>query len=184
MASISNRSINVPAGATCVGLVLAFAAVTACQPAPAPAYAFVLPRTATNPIALNQPHYAKPAVDIPVPVGTPFYAITAGTAVTFNDAYCGYGVQLNGTDGGAYVYCHASSRTFSGSRPVSAGAQLGNSGGRPGAPGAGNSSTPHLHFQLHYPASTLRCPQKLLIALYNHAAVPALSSLPTSGCVR
>src|SRR3954469_15187254 len=167
---------------TWIGLFLAVVTLAACTPAPT--YAFILPRTATNTIALNQPHYAHPAVDIPVPVGTPFYAVTAGTAITFNDAYCGYGVQLNGDDGGNYVYCHASTRTFSGSKRVATGVQLGGSGGRPGAPGAGNSTTPHLHFQLHYPASTLRCPQKLLIALYNRTAVPALGSLPTSGCVR
>jgi murein DD-endopeptidase MepM/ murein hydrolase activator NlpD len=179
---LQGRWRNLAAGALCIGL-LTLVAASACQPPP-PAYAFILPRTATNTIALNQPHYAHPAVDIPVPVGTPFYAVTAATAITFDDAYCGYGVQLNADDGGNYVYCHASIRTFSGSRRVNAGTQLGSSGGRPGAPGAGNSSTPHLHFQLHYPASTLRCPQKLLIALYNQTTVPALGSLPTTGCVR
>src|SRR4051812_3512724 len=82
-------------------LLLAAAALWACDPAPpSAAYAFVLPRASTNAVALNQPHYARPAVDIFVPVGTPFYAITAGTAIAFNDAYCGYGVQLNGDDHG------------------------------------------------------------------------------------
>src|SRR4051794_28909765 len=65
---------------TCIGLFLAVVTLAACTPAPT--YAFILPRTATNTIALNQPHYAHPAVDIPVPVGTPFYAVTAGTAIT------------------------------------------------------------------------------------------------------
>src|SRR3954451_11076188 len=160
-------------------LLLVVAALWACDPAPASgAYAFVLPRSSTNAIALNQPHWARPAVDIPVPMGTPFYAITSGTAITFNDAYCGYGVQINGDDSGTYVYCHASARTFAGSRRVTGGSQLGRSGGRPGTAGAGNATTPHLHVQVRY-ASTLRCPQKLLIALYNGAAVPTLASLPT-----
>src|SRR4051794_14868898 len=165
-------------------LLLAAAVLWACDPAPASGtYAFVLPRSSTNAVALNSPHWARPAVDILVPMGTPFYAITSGTAIAFNDAYCGYGVQLNGDDSGTYVYCHASARTFAGSRRMTVGTQLGRSGGRAGSAGAGNATTPHLHVQVRY-ASVLRCPQKLLIALYNGTAVPTLGSLPSTGCTR
>jgi murein DD-endopeptidase MepM/ murein hydrolase activator NlpD len=91
-------------------------------------------------------------------------------------------VQLAGDDGAVYVYCHASARTVANGARVAAGTQLGRTGGQRGAAGAGSSTAPHLHLQLKYPAGTLRCPQHLLLAIYNGANVPALTALPTSGC--
>ncbi|MEV0458257.1 peptidoglycan DD-metalloendopeptidase family protein [Catellatospora methionotrophica] len=146
-------------------------------------YALVLPRPSVTAAKLNAKHHDYPAVDIPVPVGTAFYAITSGTVTNFDQASgCGYGVQLAADDGGVYVYCHASQRNIASGSRVGAGAQLGKSGGQAGAPGAGSSTGPHLHLQLKYPSATRRCPQSLLVAIYNGTSVPALSSLPTSGC--
>jgi hypothetical protein len=146
-------------------------------------YASILPRNLLSTAALLKPHHDYPAIDIAAAVGNPFYAITNGTATTFNEpAGCGYGVQLAGDDGGLYVYCHASARTVQSGSRVSAGTRLGSTGGAKGAPGAGSSTGPHLHLQLKYPVGTKRCPQNLLLAIYNGTTPPGLTALPTSGC--
>jgi murein DD-endopeptidase MepM/ murein hydrolase activator NlpD len=46
----------------------------------------------------------------------------------------------------------------------------------------GRSTGPHLHVGLSAPTGTARCPQALLLAVYDGAAVPAPSALATSGC--
>ncbi|AGZ39150.1 Esterase [Actinoplanes friuliensis DSM 7358] len=149
---------------------------------PSRAYALLLPRNTVTAAKLTAKHHDYPAVDITEPVGTPFYAVISGSVTNFNDAKCGYGVQLVGDDGGVYVYCHASQRSAANGARVAAGTQLGQSGGARGAAGAGSSTGPHLHLQLKYPAGQLRCPQQLLLATFNNTTPPALTALPTSGC--
>jgi murein DD-endopeptidase MepM/ murein hydrolase activator NlpD len=46
----------------------------------------------------------------------------------------------------------------------------------------GHSSGPHLHYGIRNPQGASVCPQPLLTALYNGSALPALTTLPTSGC--
>ena len=138
-------------------------------------YAFVLPHGSVDPSWLTRPHHDYPAIDIPVPANTPYYAVTSGTVATFKDSTCGNGLTLSGTDGAQYTYCHASRIVVTSGR-VTPGALLGYTGATGDATGA------HLHFQVTIPAGTLRCPQHLLLALFNGIAVPAVNSLPTSGC--
>ena len=147
------------------------------------AYTLVLPRSSVTVATLSAKHHNYPAVDIAVPVGTTAYAIVSGTITTFDQpTKCGWGIQLAGDDGGLYVYCHLSQRVVASGTRVTSGATLGKSGGAKGAQGAGDSQGPHLHLQLKYTGNTYRCPQNLLVALYNNTAPPALTSLPTSGC--
>jgi murein DD-endopeptidase MepM/ murein hydrolase activator NlpD len=62
-----------------------------------------------------------------------------------------------------------------GSTTVSTGQLLGYSGN------TGNSTSPHLHVELKY-GGVNRCPQRLLLAIYDGMVVPHPSTLPTSGC--
>ena len=145
------------------------------------AYALVVPRRSVTSGKLAAPHHNYPGIDISVPVGTPFFAVTSGRVTNFQSSKCGWGVQLNGDDGVLYKYCHASRRTRSDGSHVSAGTQLGLSGGARHAAGAGNSTGPHLHFTLQSGGSH-RCPQGLLIALYNSTGVPDVHTLTSLGC--
>ena len=148
------------------------------HPTPTPATttkAYVLPHNAVPYSALGAPHHDYPAADLPAATGTPFYAVTAGNLIPFSDSKCGTGFQLNGDDGGIYVYCHASARSISGSQRVTAGRQLGLTGA------TGDATGPHLHFQVSYQGSR-RCPQQMLKDLYNGVTPTGLGSLPTSDC--
>ncbi|MDQ1105737.1 peptidoglycan-binding protein [Nocardioides zeae] len=135
----------------------------------------LIPRETVGRGYYDDPHHTYPALDLPTPTGTPAYAVTGGTATaTYNDR-CGNGVSLS-AGGATYLYCHFSSHAFSGTRTVNAGDLLGHTGN------TGNSTGPHLHFQVTVGGS-LRCPQTLALALYDGVAPPDPASLPTSGCV-
>jgi peptidoglycan hydrolase-like protein with peptidoglycan-binding domain len=137
-------------------------------------YRYVLPHNAVARGELDDPHHDYPAVDIPAGTGTPTYAVTAGT-VTYVGGDCGLGIRLNAVDGAQYTYCHASARVAANGAHVSAGQQLTRVGS------TGNSTGPHLHFQIRFNGS-LRCPGNMLLALYDGRTPPGPGSLPTSGC--
>lgn len=139
------------------------------------AWAPIIPRSTLPRSEYDDPHHTYPALDLPTPTGTPAYAVTAGSATAFTNDRCGNGVSLE-AGGVTYLYCHFSSHAFSGTQSVSAGAQLGLTGN------TGNSTGPHLHFQITAGGS-LRCPQALALAVYDGTTPPSPSSLPTSGCV-
>ena len=86
--------------------------------------------------------------DLAVPVGAPVYAAAAGTVVFAGNA-SGYGnlVTIRHPGGVTTLYGHLSAiRVRPG--PIQAGTLIGLSGGARGAPGAGDSTGPHLHFQI------------------------------------
>src|SRR5262245_55341197 len=103
-----------------------------------------------------------PAIDIGVPVGTPAFAATNGLAIRIDQPDgCGWGYQINGDDGNAYIYCHFSNPIVASGTQVRAGDQLGFSGGAKGAAGAGNSTGAHLHFGIRRSGLDW-CPQPVL----------------------
>jgi murein DD-endopeptidase MepM/ murein hydrolase activator NlpD len=114
-----------------------------------------------------RPHHDYPAVDIPVPIGTPVYAVTngviAGTPVA---GKCGIGIILNGDDGAQYTYCHGGpgTQTVSVGERVTAGQLILHSAS------TGNSTGPHLHFGIEIDG-TRRCPQALLEAIAENRPV-------------
>lgn len=128
---------------------------------------YALPVTSTylTDVVLHSLHHDLPAVDIPMPVGTPVFAVMGGFASPTTDADCGTGVRVVGDDGYAWVYCHGSQLvgTTAGGR-IGTGQPIMLSGGAVGEPGAGNSQGPHLHLQITTPAGQLICPGPYLEA--------------------
>ncbi|GAB3137649.1 hypothetical protein GCM10027290_03730 [Micromonospora sonneratiae] len=139
------------------------------------AFSLPLPRTALPRSEYDDPHHDYPAIDLPVPTGTAAYAVRAGTVTRINDTSCGLGINLTGTDGAIYTYCHFSAWSVATGATVVAGQRIGSTGN------TGNSTGPHLHFGIRTD-SVRRCPQNYLLALYDGVTPPAATSLPTSGC--
>lgn len=139
------------------------------------AFSLPLAKSALPRSEYDDPHHDYPAIDLPVGTGTRAYAVRAGTVTIINDSSCGQGVNLTGTDGATYTYCHFSAWSVSNGATVAAGQQLGLTGN------TGNSTGPHLHFGIRT-GSTRRCPQNFLLALYDGVTPPAATSLPTTGC--
>jgi murein DD-endopeptidase MepM/ murein hydrolase activator NlpD len=130
-----------------------------------------------HPQWFTKPHHDYPAADIPVPVGTPLYAVTNGVVVgTPTSGKCGIGVLFNGDDGIQYVYCHGqpgTQRVRVGDR-VNVGQLILDSAS------TGNSTGPHLHFGIRI-GGINHCPQPFFVAIADGAPVSP-RSLPTSGC--
>ena len=91
------------------------------------------------------------AVDIGVPVGTPIMAAASGTVSLAHTGWSGgYGnmVIIDHPNGTKTLYAHMSKIiTYTGAQ-VNQGDIIGLSGGEPGAPGAGHSTGPHVHFEV------------------------------------
>lgn len=97
-------------------------------------------------------------IDIGVPVGTEVRAAAAGDATVLSDPD-GYGTYIVISHGNGWEtrYAHLSKVSIKRrvGHPVAKGQLLGLSGGAPGAPGAGNSRGPHLHFEIRRAAVPL-----------------------------
>ena len=161
-----------------------------CSTEGAGAYALPIDRSMLDarPGDLLRPHHDYPAVDIPVPVGTPIQAMHAGTVtrVSTNPTtcypdistctdICGLGVTIVDADRTEWIYCHARQLLVRAGDTVTAGQTLMLSGN------TGHSSGPHLHLGIRIDGVD-RCPQPLLQALYEHRPADQPASLPTVGC--
>jgi murein DD-endopeptidase MepM/ murein hydrolase activator NlpD len=95
---------------------------------------------------VTQWYGSHPGIDIAPPYGTPIVAAHAGV-VTFVGWEDGYGmhVEVAQADGYATTYSHMSGWTVTVGELVKAGEQLGMVGS------TGNSTGPHLHFEVHVP---------------------------------
>jgi peptidoglycan hydrolase-like protein with peptidoglycan-binding domain len=138
-------------------------------------YALPLDRNRVPRSEYDDPHHDYPAIDLQIPSGTPLYAVTSGTVTRIQGGSCGNGYSLTGNDGATYTYCHLSRFVALSGATVNAGDLLGYSGN------TGNSTGPHLHLAIKYDGSR-RCPQSMLLAIYDGTAVPTPSTLPKSGC--
>lgn len=155
-----------------------------------PIAGYALPIAGMSQAQATRPHHTYPAIDVGVPVGTPTFAMVDGTITTaiksnavFNgsNGRCGSIVIVTGIDGVTYTYCHLSAVMVTSGQSVTAGQQLGNTGGQPGAPGAGNTTGPHLHMSMKGGGRTL-CPQPLVLSIVLGTPVNPLAS-PSSGCI-
>ncbi|MEU5724563.1 peptidoglycan-binding protein [Micromonospora sp. NPDC047738] len=129
----------------------------------------VLPRS-----EYDDPHHDYPAIDLPTVTGTTTYAITSGT-IGHVGGSCGLGIGITADDGAYYLYCHLNSRSVAAGSRVSAGQVLGYTGA------TGNVTGPHLHLEVRVNGAN-RCPQNMLLAIYDGVAPPAPSALPATGC--
>jgi hypothetical protein len=153
-------------------------------------YQFILPDSSIrNPDALSSTrHRGGTGIGIPVPAGSPYYAITAGTVTRMTSwGACRKGVILRGGDGVQYTYCGGSQWLVPNGASVAAGTELGVV--RP----ARAHGPSRLWFAIAYPATgprVRRRPQSLLLALYDNSvhgtlgAVPNPRTLPAAGCGR
>ncbi|GHH88523.1 hypothetical protein GCM10018793_68510 [Streptomyces sulfonofaciens] len=137
-------------------------------------YAYVLPHSAVSRSELDDPHHDYSAIDIQVPIGTPVYAVTRGTVGYIGGGF-GNGLTITDADGTTYVYGHLDTRQVAAGATVSPGQYLGESGN------TGDSTGPHLHFEIRV-GGVKHCPQQMLLDLYDGVTPPAPSTLPTSGC--
>ncbi|PWI06607.1 peptidase [Streptomyces sp. NWU339] len=82
-------------------------------------------------------------VDFPVPTGTPVKSVAAGSVVSAGwEGSFGYQVVVRHADGRYSQYAHLSAISVRSGQSVAAGQRLGRSGS------TGNSSGPHLHFEV------------------------------------
>jgi murein DD-endopeptidase MepM/ murein hydrolase activator NlpD len=88
-------------------------------------------------------------IDYGVPEGSPVYAAADGVVKEVGNG-TGWGtfVLLKHADGTTTRYAHLKQPLVSRGDHVVAGQQIAKSGGKPGAPGSGNSTGPHLHFEM------------------------------------
>lgn len=141
-----------------------------------------------NPAGVNAPHHDYPAWDFGVPVGTPVYAVHAGTVTHVStwtgNCYadestciekCGTGITIQDDTGAHWIYCHASRLDVATGDHVAAGQEIMRSGN------TGHSSGPHLHLGIRVNGVDV-CPQPLLLALLQSDPIPPPDALPTAGC--
>ena len=89
--------------------------------------------------------------DFGIPQGTPLRATVDGTIVRHNnDGLGAYVLDIISDDGLLVRNGHLSRMDVSTGQRVSAGQVIGLTGGRPGTPGAGYSTGPHLHWELRW----------------------------------
>jgi murein DD-endopeptidase MepM/ murein hydrolase activator NlpD len=84
-----------------------------------------------------------------MPKGVKIYAAYDGIVIT-SMIMGGYGnyIVIKHPDGYRTAYAHLSSRLVSATNIVKEGQLIGESGGKPGDPGAGSTTGPHLHFEV------------------------------------
>ena len=142
---------------------------------------YALPVTSTylTDVVLRTPHHPAadgspiPAIDIPMPEGTPVFAVMGGVPSLTTDAACGLGVMIAGDDGYRWTYCHGSELIgiVPGVR-VGTGQPIMLSGGAKGSPGAGDSEGPHLHLQVNSPDGRFTNPGTCLMAWLGGVPMP------------
>lgn len=90
-------------------------------------------------------------VDYAMPVGTALPAVLTGTALPGFGVLSGTTMTVTGTGnykGWQSIYMHLSHIVETG--PVKVGEVIAESGGAAGASGSGDSTGPHLHFEMHH----------------------------------
>jgi murein DD-endopeptidase MepM/ murein hydrolase activator NlpD len=142
-------------------------------------YAFPLPVDSVTVELIRRSHHDYPASDLGVPEGTPVYAAHPGTVSNVYQpcatCKCGWGVTVAGLDNHRYTYCHGTQVAVQPGTEVTAGQLIMTSGN------TGNSTSPHLHFQIRNPAGNLLCPQEPLEAWWTGIGLSPVTAA-TSGC--
>jgi murein DD-endopeptidase MepM/ murein hydrolase activator NlpD len=161
-------------------------AVVPCGPGAVLAGSYTLPVSKAiydaHPNWFAQPHHDYPALDVPVPAGTPVYAVAGGRVVASPvGGRVATGVEIAGDDGVDYMYCHGSAALAPPGGQVSVGDLIMISGfsGAVDPPGPAGA---HLHLQMPLgPNGPLLCPQQAVREWSLGNPVSSVE-LPTSGC--
>lgn len=105
--------------------------------------------TITGRFGEQRPGHRHAGVDIAVPVGTPVKAPAGGTVIEAG-TLPGYGNVVFIDHGGGTIsrLAHLSQIGVTRGQQVAQGAVIGLSGGAKGAPGSGDSTGPHVHFEV------------------------------------
>lgn len=113
---------------------------------------FISPTAGGNISSRMGPRWGRQhkGIDIAVPVGTPVVVTADGVVKKVDYDKDGYGNYVVVDHGGETEtrYAHLSDRSVVEGQIVKQGETLGLSGGARGAPGAGNSRGPHLHYEV------------------------------------
>jgi hypothetical protein len=126
---------------------------------------------------LAEPHHDHPSLDLPVPSGTPVFAVEGGLIDLTTDPACGQGFRLMADSGDLWTYCHASELDVKQGDWVSTGQQVMLSG----SSGEGVTG-PHLHIQIVDPMTGLYCPGPIF-ALWLKGIPLAPTQLERTDCV-
>lgn len=121
-----------------------------------------------------------PGIDFAVPLDTQLLAAASGTVThSSNDDPGGYGewVEITTGDGFKIRYGHLHSTNVNVGDTVRAGQIIGTSGGEAGGPTAGNSTGPHLHFEVDVDGHAID-PTPFLAGGYQIVGGPATSPTP------
>lgn len=104
-----------------------------------------------------------PGTDFTCPVGEAVVASNGGVVTRANNlGASGYNVRIHHPDGKTSYYLHLSAFRVKNGDTVMQGQVIGLSGGRKGAPGAGSSTGPHLHFSIADESGRLIDPQTVI----------------------
>ena len=116
-------------------------------------------------------------IDYGLPEGSPVYAVADGVVKEVGSG-TGYGnfVLIKHADGSTSRYAHLQKALVSRGDHVVAGQQIAKSGGKPGSPGAGNSTGPHLHFEMTDKNGVKINPQPLLSGKPSPSPAPSPSA--------
>lgn len=123
-----------------------------------------------------------PGIDLAVPLDTQLLAAASGTVThASNDDPHGYGneVEISTADGFQIRYGHLHGMNVKVGDTVNAGQVIGSSGGEKDGPTSGNSSGPHLHFEVRTQGHSVD-PTPFLAGGYNIVGGSSSSPTPTS----
>lgn len=132
----------------------------------------------------TKPHHDYPAADIPVPLNTPVYSVTAGKIIRAPvGGNCGNGVIVDAGNGLQLLYCHGvDGGSVAGAKngnTVEAGQMIMRAGYTGRVEPAGEAGT-HLHLEIRVSGKSV-CPQGLLVGIAE-GSIPDIQSLISSGC--
>jgi hypothetical protein len=121
-------------------------------------------------------------IDYAMPEGSPVYAAADGVVqqIATAGAYGTY-ITIKHNDGRTSRYAHLKQVLVSRGDRISAGQKIARSGGKPGTPGAGNSTGPHLHFELTNQNGVRINPQAILTGASNKHSDAVMSKSTSTG---
>jgi hypothetical protein len=105
----------------------------------------------TSHFGVKRTNERHPGVDLSAPSGTEIKSPANGVVLIadFMNNKCGGKIQIDHQNGFTTKFCHCSKINVKKGQNINQGDVIGLSGGKPGEVGAGNSTGPHLHFELY-----------------------------------